>query len=323
MKALVVDRYGPPDVLRLQEVPKPRPGDGEVLVEVRTTAINDWDWGLVRGRPYVFRLIFGFRRPKLSILGVEVAGTVEAVGEGARRFGLGDRVYGDISEAGQGGFAEYVCVHENALGPMPSEMTFEQAAAIPHAAGLAVQGLIDHGRLRDGERVLINGAGGGVGVIGVQVAKRLGCEVTGVDSAEKLDAMTSLGFDHVIDYRREDFTRNGRRYDLILDAKSTRSPLSLLRSLAPGGRYMTVGGRVPRLIQIAWLGRLINKLTDKQIRLVTLEPNKSLDYVNEMFETTGLETLIDGLYPLSEVPRALRRFGEAEHIGKIVVTLGR
>ena len=283
------------------------------------TAINDWDWSLVRGRPYVFRLLFGLRRPKLSIFGVEVAGTVEGTGGGVTRFQRGDRVYGDISEAGQGGFAEFVCVSEDALGSMPAAMTFEQAAAIPHAAGLAVQGLVDHGRVRNGERILINGAGGGVGTLGVQIAKRYGCEVTGVDRGSKLDSMTSLGFDQVIDYQREDFTRNGRRYDLILDTKSTRSPLSLLRSLTSGGRYMTVGGRVPSLIQVAWLGRLIERMSDKQLRLVTLEPNKSLAYVNEMFETNGLQPVIDGVFPLSEVPRALQRFGEAEHVGKIVI----
>ena len=309
MKALVVDRYGPPDLLRLEEV----------LVRIRMTAINDWDWSLVRGRPYVFRLLFGLRRPKLSIFGVEVAGTVEGTGGGVTRFQPGDRVYGDISEAGQGGFAEFVCVSEDALGSMPAAMTFEQAAAIPHAAGLAVQGLVDHGRVRNGERILINGAGGGVGTLGVQIAKRYGCEVTGVDRGSKLDSMTSLGFDQVIDYQREDFTRNGRRYDLILDTKSTRSPLSLLRSLTSGGRYMTVGGRVPSLIQVAWLGRLIERMSDKQLRLVTLEPNKSLAYVNEMFETNGLQPVIDGVFPLSEVPRALQRFGEAEHVGKIVI----
>ncbi|MFQ5570579.1 MAG: NAD(P)-dependent alcohol dehydrogenase [Rhodothermales bacterium] len=213
MKAIVLTRYGSPDVLRLEEVAKPEPRDDEVLVKVHATAVNDWDWSFVRGKPYIYRLMFGLVRPRVAILGVEVAGIVEATGNHVAKFQPGYHVYGDISEAGFGGFAEYVCVSEDALSRKPPGMTFEQAAALPHAAMLALQGLVDLGRIRQGESVLINGAGGGVGTIGVQIAKQFGAEVTGVDSALKLDMLRSMGFDHVIDYQREDFTRNGQLYD--------------------------------------------------------------------------------------------------------------
>lgn len=189
MRAIVLTHYGSSDVLQMQEVDKPEPKDNEVLVKVCATAVNDWDWCFVRGRPYIYRLIFGLLKPKVTVLGAEVAGTVEAVGSGVCKFRPGDDVYGDLSEARFGGFAEYVCVHEDALAPKPLGMTFEQAAAIPHAAMLAKQGLVDVGRIRQGECVLINGAGGGVGTIGVQIAKQYGAEVTGVDSDFKLDAL--------------------------------------------------------------------------------------------------------------------------------------
>lgn len=321
MKAIVFRRYGSPDVLRLEEVPKPEPREDEVLVRVRATAVNDWDWSFVRGKPYVYRLMFGLVRPGVAVLGAEVAGTVEAAGRRATRFQPGDDVYGDLSEAGFGGFAEYVSVREDALARKPPGMTFEQAAALPHAAMLALQGLVDVGQIRPGERVLINGAGGGVGTLGVQIAKQFGAEVTGVDAALKLGMLRAMGFDHVVDYRREDFTRTGRRYDLILDTKTNRSPFRYLRALKPGGRYVTVGGQVPRLLQVFSLGPLVSRLTGKQVRIVALKPNKDLGYINELFEKNGLELVIDGPYPLHDVPQAVRRFGEAQHIGKVVITV--
>ena len=321
MKAIVLTRYGSPDVLQLEEMAKPEPRDDEVLVKVRATAVNDWDWCFVRGRPYIYRLLFGLVSPKVAVLGAEVAGIVEATGNGATKFQPGDHVYGDISEAGFGGFADYVCVREDALDRKPLGMTFEQATALPHAAMLALQSLVDVGQIRQGERVLINGAGGGVGTIGVQIAKQYGAEVTGVDNALKLDTLRSMGFDHVIDYRREDFTRNGQHYDLILDTKTNRSPFRYLRSLKPGGRYVTVGGRLPRLLQAFCMGPLISRVSGKHVRIVTLKPNKDLGYVNDLFETNGLECVIDGPYQLSDVPQAVQRFGEAKHIGKVVITV--
>lgn len=323
MKAIVLTRYGSPDTLELQEVAKPEPGEDEVLVRVHTTSVNDWDWSFVRGRPYIYRLLFGLRKPKVRVLGAEVAGTVEAVGSRVTLFRPGDHVYGDISDAGLGGFAEYVCVREDALARKPPKMTFEEAAALPHAAMLALQGLVDVGRLRQGEEVLINGAGGGVGTIGVQIAKQFGAEVTAVDREFKLDALKEVGFDHIIDYRQVDFTRTGQRYDVILDTKTNRSPFTYLRALNPGGRYVTVGGQPLRLIQAVAMGPLFSATTGKRIRLVSLKPNKDLGYINGLFESGALKCLIDGSYPLTEVPQALRRFGEAKHVGKIVITVGR
>ena len=322
VQAIVFHQYGPPEILQLAEIPKPEPGEGEVLVKVRATAVNDWDWSFVRGKPWLYRLMFGLTKPKVNVLGAEVAGTVEAVGRGATRFQAGDAVYGDISEAGFGGFAEYVCVREDALGPKPPKMTFEQATAIPHAAMLAYQGLVDVGQIQPGEKVLINGAGGGVGTLGVQIAKQFDAEVTGVDSAAKLDMLRSMGFDHVLDYRRDDFTQGERKYDLILDTKTNRSVFRYLRVLRPGGRYVTVGGQTPRLLQVFFLGSLLARIWGKSARLVALKPNKDLGYVNDLFESHGLECAIDGPYPLRETPQAIQRFGEAKHLGKVVITVG-
>ena len=238
MKAVVLTRFGSSEALQLREVEKPTPRDGEVLVQVHATAVNDWDWVFMRGRPLSYRPLLGLFRPKVSILGAEVAGRIESVGAGVKRFQPGDEVYGDISESGFGGFAEYVSVREDALASKPPEMTFEEAASLPHAAMLAIQGLYDHGKLRDGQKLLINGAGGGVGTLGIQIAKTHNVETTAVDSGAKLDMLRAIGCDHVIDYEKEDFTKNGQRYDLILDTKTNRSPLSYARSLSPNGMYV-------------------------------------------------------------------------------------
>lgn len=314
-------RYGPPEVLHLAEVPQPVPADDEVLVRVRATAVNDWDWNFVRGRPVALRPLFGRLRPEHGILGVDVAGQVESVGADVTRFRAGDEVYGDLSEAGFGAFAEYVSAPEHALAIKPSGMSFEQAATVPHAANLAVQGLVDAGGIRPGMKVLINGGGGGVGMFGVQIARAHDAEVTGVDSADKAGMMRELGFDHVIDYRCEDFTRNGRRYDLILDAKTTRAPWSYLRSLAPGGTYATVGGHLDRLVLVGLAGRLFGRFGTRTLRVVALQPNKDLDYVSQLYEAGQLRFVIDGPFELSQVAEAVKRFGEAKHQGKVVIAV--
>jgi len=321
LKAIVLSHYGPPEDLQLQDVDKPQPKDDEVLVEVHASSINDWDWCFVRGKPYVYRLMFGLSTPGCSILGAEVAGTVVAVGQQVTMFKPGDNVYGDLSESGFGGFAEYVCVPEHALASKPAGMTFEQAAALPHAAMLALQGLVDIGQLDRGEQVLINGAGGGVGTIGVQIAKQYNAEVTGVDSAAKLDMLRDIGFDHVIDYRIQDFTRDSQQYDLILDTMTTRSPFSYLRALKSGGRYVTVGGNVLRMLQLVCASWPIARFFRKQVSIVALKPNSDLSYINSFFETRGLRLEIDGTYALSEVPEAIARFGNAQHRGKIVISV--
>ena len=320
MKAIVYTTYGPPDVLQLTEIEKPVPKENEVLVKVFAASLNDWDWGLLRGDSLVIRLMNGIGKPKKTILGSDIAGRVEAIGKSVTRFKVGDEVYGDLS-SDWGGFAEYVCARENFLEKKPPGMTFEQAAAIPQAAMLAVQGLIDIGNITNGQKILINGAGGGVGTFGVQIAKLYGAEVTGVDRSEKLDMMCSVGFDHVIDYTKEDFTRNKKQYDLILDTKTNRSVFAYPGTLTPGGKYVTVGGSMPHLFQTFVFGWLVSLIYKKKIRIVALKQNKDLLYMNDLFEKGKLKFIIDGPFSLEEVPNAFRLFGEGKHKGKIVVNI--
>jgi NADPH:quinone reductase-like Zn-dependent oxidoreductase len=318
MKALLYDKYGSAEVLEIREIERPAPKKNEVLVRIHAVSINDWDWGLVQGKG-VNRMIGGLFRPK-KIIGCDVAGRVVDVGDEVKRFRPGDAVFGDLCRAGFGGFAEYVCASESALARMPERMTFEQAAAIPQAGTLAYQGLFARGPLRPGQKVLINGAGGGVGTFAIQIAKLHDVEVTGVDSAEKLVMMRSIGFDHVIDYRTEDFTKSGKRYDLILDTKTNRSLFDYARALNPGGTYATVGG-TSHLAQVGLLGPWIGRLIKKHVVLVMLKPNKGLPYLCEMFEAGKLVPVIDGPYRFGQAREAFRLFGAAKHKGKIVITI--
>ena len=322
MRALIRDRYGPPDVLEVREIERPAPKEREVLVRVHAASINDWDWELLQ-RPAI---PLGRRTPRVRILGSDIAGRVEAVGAGVQRLQIGDEVYGDLSRfgfgGGWGGFAEYVCAPEQALAHKPARMTFQQAAALPQAGQLAVQGLFAGGPLKPGQKILINGAGGGVGTIAIQLAKAQDVEVTGVDSAVKLDMMRTIGFDHVIDYEKEDFTKNGLRYDLILDTRTTHGPFEYVRSLNPGGTYATVGGKqMGLLLQFAIFGWWIRQTANKTVRLIMLKQNKDLAYLNERFEAGGLNPVLDGPYELSEGREAFRHFGAAKHKGKVVITM--
>ncbi|MGH9242005.1 MAG: NAD(P)-dependent alcohol dehydrogenase [Vicinamibacterales bacterium] len=320
MRALIRDRYGLTDVLEVREIERPVPRPDEVLVQVHAASINDWDWGLLQGPTLPF-----MRTPPKPILGSDVAGRVVGLGSGVRRFRVGDAVYGDLSRMGPhgwGGFAEYVCARERSLVPKPARMTFEQAAALPQAGQLAVQGLFAAGPLKPGQKILINGAGGGVGTIGVQIAKAQGAEVTGVDSAMKLEMMRSIGFDHVIDYEKEDFTKNGKCYDLIVDTKTNRTPAEYERSLNPGGTYATVGGpEMKVLFGIMLAGWARGLVTGKRLRLVGLKTNRDLPYLNEQFEAGRLVPVIDGPYALDQGADAFRRFGSGNHQGKVVITM--
>jgi NADPH:quinone reductase-like Zn-dependent oxidoreductase len=320
MKAVVLDRYGTPDVLRLRDVERPTPEAGQVLVRVLAASLNDWDWGMLRGSPEN-RLLSGLLRPRVHILGCDIAGRVEAVGGGVTAFRPGDEVYGDLSGSGFGAFAEYVCAQEAGLAHKPAAMTFEQAAAIPQAGMLAVQGLIDVGRIRSGQKVLLNGAGGGVGTIAVQIARLYDAEVTVVDKPGKLEMLRALGADHVIDYLTEDFTEGGRRYDLILDVKTNRSPFAYARALEINGTYAALGGSISRLLQTLVLGPLLAWLQHKHVRVVGLKPNKDLAYMNELFEAGDLQPVIDRSYELAELPEAFRFYSTGDHQGKIVVTM--
>lgn len=320
MKAIVYDKYGAAENLEIREVSNPEPKDNEVLVKVHAVSINDWDWQLLQGSLFINRMQNGLFKPKRKILGSDIAGRIEATGKNVSKFKPGDEVYGDLSGR-WGGFAEYVCASENALARKPATMTFEQAAAIPQAGMLALQGLRDNGQIQSGQKILINGAGGGVGTFGIQLLKEYDVEVTGVDSAEKLEIMRTLGFDHVIDYTKEDFTKSGHQYDLILDTKTNRPMSSYTRTLKPNGLYATVGGDTMRILQAFLLGRWINMTQKKRIVVVILKVNKDLDYINELFEVGKIKPVIDRTFTLDELPEAMRYYGEGKQMGKVLISL--
>ena len=320
MKAVVYTKYGSPDVLQLKEVEKPTPKDDEILIKVHAASVNASDWEFLTGKPLYTR-IWGLLKPKYKILGSDIAGRVEAVGKNVKQFQPGDEVFGDILES-WGGFAEYVCAPENALMLKPASMTFEQAAAIPQAAVVALQGLRDKGKIQRGQKVLINGAGGGAGTFALQIAKLFGAEVTGVDSTEKLDMMRSIGADHVIDYTQKDFTKNGQCYDLILDLVAYRSIFDYKRALSPKGIYVLVGGSMARIFQVLFLGPWISMTGSKKMGILAHKQNKNdINFVKELFEAGKVGPFIDRRFTLSEVPEALRYLGEGHAKGKVVITL--
>ena len=320
MKAVVYTRYGPPDVLRLTDLQMPVPNDDEVLVQVHAVSLNATDWEVLRGKPLYSRIMGPFR-PRHNILGSDIAGRVQAAGRNATRFGPGEDVFADILSH-MGGFAESVCVPETALAPMPAGMTYEQAAALPQAGAIALQGIQDKGQVQPGQTVLINGAGGGSGMYAIQLAKLNGAEVTGVDNSEKLEFMRSLGADHVIDYTRDDFTRNGRTYDLILDLAAHRAAFAYKSSLMPGARYLYVGGSVATLLQVLLIGPVIGRTEGKKIRLLAVRQGaQHLAPIIDLCQAGKLATVIDRRYRLNEVPEALRYLGEGHAKGKVVVIL--
>ena len=320
MKAIVYTEYGPPEILQLKEVPEPTPRDDEVLIKVQAASVNRSDWEMLRGKP-LFARIGGLLRPRRQILGSDIAGRVEVTGRNVTRFRPGDEVFGDNLPR-MGGFAEYVCARESALALKPASMTFEEVAAIPQSAVIALQGIRDKGQVQPGQQVLISGAGGGAGTFAVQLAKLYGAEVTGVDNTGKLDFMRSLGADHVIDYTREDFTKNGKQYDLILDIVAHRSVFAYKRALRANGSYFLAGGSVATIFQILLLGPWIRATTGKKIRILAVKPNlKDLVYVTELCEAGKVTPVIDRRFPLSEVPEALRYLGEGHTKGKVVITV--
>ncbi|MDH3975185.1 MAG: NAD(P)-dependent alcohol dehydrogenase [Deltaproteobacteria bacterium] len=322
MKAIVYEKYGLPDVLQLKEVAKPAPKDDEVLVKVHAASVNDWDWGLLRGKPFVNRLMAGFPKPKkIKIPGCDIAGSVEAVGSKVKRLKAGDEVFGDISRCHFGGFAEYVCAREEALTLKPAGMTFDEAAALPQAGILALQGLRHKGHIQPGQKVLINGAGGGAGTFAIQIAKSLGLHVTAVDSTIKLEKMRSLGAEHVIDYTEEDFTKNGQHYDLIIDMMGFHPFFDYRRSLSPKGRYVLVGGSSRLCNEVVFLGPWFSMTGSKKMGLLLHKANKELEDLIALFEAGKVKPVIDRRYPLSEVPEAMRHFGSGKVVGKLVITV--
>lgn len=322
MRAFIFEKYGNPEkVLSIKNVDIPKPKQNEVLVKVFATAVNDYDWSLITGRPYLYRLMYGIIKPKIKIAGMEFSGIVKEVGSGVNNIKIGDAVLGDTSNFGLGTFAEYICINEKSLIKKPENMSFEEAASVPHAFCLALQALKDLGNIENAQKLLINGAGGGVGTFGLQIAKLYDCEVTGVDSKNKLDMMKSIGFDHVIDYEKINFTKNGKEYDLILDCKSNRTAFSYLRSLKQNGRYITIGGKISSLLGIFILGKVITRFSKKITKVLMLKPNKGVNKFIELFNQNKITTQIDGPYSFNEIPRLIKYFGEAKHIGKVIVKI--
>ena len=318
MKAIVYHKYGSPDVLKLEEVEKPSPRDDEILIKIHAVSVNGSDREGLIGKPLYARM-GGLRKPGYPILGSDIAGRVEAVGKNNTEFQVGDAVFGEIPGY-KGGFAEYVCTRGRTMARKPATLTFEEAAAIPQAGVIALRAMRDKGQVQPGQKVLINGAGGGAGTFAVQLAKLYGAEVTGVDNTGKMEFLRSLGADHLIDYTRQDFTRNGKQYDLILDVIAHRSVFAYARALKPKGTYFFVGGSVPTLFQILFLGPLIKRITGKQICILAVPQNrKDLISITELCEAGKVRPVIDRVYPFSEVPEALRYVGEGRTKGKIVI----
>jgi NADPH:quinone reductase-like Zn-dependent oxidoreductase len=316
MKAFMGEKYGPPESLRIAEVEKPAPDADEVLVKVLAVSVNPADWHSMRGKPLFSRLTLGLLRPKHKILGVDIAGVVEAVGSGATRFKPGDEVYANLLDHGYGGFAEYVSVPVNALTSKPANLSFEEAAAVPMAAVTALQGLLHHGDIQPTQQVLINGASGGVGTFAVQIAKSYGPEVTGVTSTRNLDLVRSLGADRVVDYTTTDFAHAGRRYDLILDTIGNRSVADLRRALAEGGKAAVVGfTSMAKLMGVSLRGR-------KDIAMVSARVAvKDLELLSRLIEAGKVRPEIDRRYPFAEIPAAIAYLEQGHARGKVVVRI--
>jgi len=319
MRAITYTEYGSPDVLRFTEVAKPAPKDNQVLIKVRAASLNALDWRMMRGKPFFARLVIGgLRKPKITRPGVDVAGQVEAVGRNVTQFKPGDEVFG----ACRGAFAEYVCVIEDKLALKPANISFEEAAAVPVAAITALQGLRDEGRIQRGQKVLVDGASGGVGTFAVQIAKSFGAEVTAVCSTRNVDTARSIGADRVIDYTREDFTQSGQRYDLIIAANAYHSIFDYRRALRPKGIYVMAGGGGVQMLEGMFLGPLLSLIGSKKMRSFLARINKKdLVLLKDLLEARTIVPVIDRRFPLSEAAQAIRYVEEEHAKGKVVITV--
>ena len=319
MRAITYTEYGSPDVLRFTDVAKPAPKDNQVLIKVRAASLNALDWRMMRGKPFFARLVIGgLRKPKITRPGVDVAGQVEAVGRNLTQFKPGDEVFG----ACRGAFAEYVCVIEDKLALKPANISFEAAAAVPVAAITALQGLRDEGRIQRGQKVLVDGASGGVGTFAVQIAKSFGAEVTAVCSTRNVDTARSIGADRVIDYTREDFTQSGQRYDLIIAANAYHSIFDYRRALRPKGIYVMAGGGGVQMLEGMFLGPLLSLIGRKKMRSFIARINKKdLVLLKDLLEAGKVVPVIDRRFPLSGVAEAVRYLEEGHAKGKVVITV--
>jgi len=320
MKAIVYTKYGSPDVLELKEVEKPAPKDNEVLIKIHAASVNAYDWHFLTADIFLIRLMGGgLLKPKDTRLGADMAGRVEEVGRNIKQFRPGDEVFGDVSH---GGFAEYVCAPESKLALKPVNLSFKEAAAVPMAALTALQGLRDEGQTHPGQKVLINGASGGVGTFAVQIAKSFGAEVTAVCSTHNVDQARSLGADHVIDYTREDFTQNGQQYELILAANGYHSLSAYKRALTPQGIYVMAGGKPAQIFQAMLMGPWMSETGGKKMGGVSAKiDQKDLGLIKELIEAGKVKPVIDRWYSLSETAEALRYLGTGHAKGKVVITM--
>lgn len=320
MKAIVYTKYGSPDVLELKEVEKPMPKEDEVLVRVHAMSVNPADWRRMRGAPFLARLDTGLLKPKYRVLGADIAGRVDAVGANVTQFKPGDEVFGDIST---GGFAEYACTTEDKFVLKPSNLSFEEAAAVPLAANTALQGLRDKGQIQPGQKVLVNGASGGVGTFAVQIAKSFGATVTGVCSTGNLDMVRSIGADHVVDYTKEDFTRNGHVYDLIFDAVGNCSVADYKRVLAPKGTCVIIGfTTMAHMFKVIFQATLVSKRGSQKIAPMNAHINQEdLDFLKGLIEADKIEPVIDRRYPFSEIPEAVEYLERGHGRGKVIITV--
>lgn len=317
MKAIVYETYGQPDVLHLKDVEQPVPAKDELLIKIKASSINSWDWDLITGEPKLYRLLSGLFKPKNKTPGFDVAGIVVAVGKDVTKFGPGDEVVGDMSEALMGAFAEFTCAREKDLVLKPSSLSFEQAASVPQAAILAWQGINFKRTIQSGDKVLINGAGGGVGAFAIQMAKLMGAEVTAVDSGEKLEMMIALGADHVMEYQITDFVKSGKKFDRIVDVVASRPVNDYRGVLNNGGILAVIGGKVPALLKVALAG--VFNTGSKTTGIVVHKPNKDLSLILDLISTGKIKAVIDRSYNLENIQEAFRYYGSGKHKGKIVI----
>lgn len=320
MKSIIFHTYGTADELEFKEVPKPTCSSDEVLIKIHAASVNDWDWGLLRGKPFINKLLFGFFKPKVKTLGLDISGVVEMAGSKVSKLKVGDEVLGDISGYKWGGFAEYVCVKESFLELKSPNITFQEAAAMPQAGVLAIQGFKDYMDAAKGQHILINGAGGGCGSFAIQIAKNAGLHVTGVDTSSKFDTMLSLGADEVIDYRTDDFTENEAHYDLILDFAGHHPLFHYKRALKRHGMYLLVGGSSALIIKCILLGPILSLFGTKKMSILAHVPNKYLDELIKLTQEDQLTVVIDRIFELQKVPQALEYFGTGKAKGKIVIS---
>ena len=322
MKAIVHEEHGPPDVLQLKEVEEPTPRDDEALVKVHAAAINSGNMFSVSGKPFLARMSTGLLRPKYLNPGSDVAGRVEAVGKNVTKFKPGDEVFGDNYGSGMGTYAEYVCVPESELALKPANITFEEAAAVPQAALVALQGLRNKGQIQAGQRVLVIGASGGNGTFAVQIAKAFGAEVTAVCSTRNIELVRSIGADHVIDYTREDFAQNGEQYDLIIAMAGYRPLQDYKRALRPGGIFVWAGGPLKGLFEAMALGPWFSRKGNKKLTNLSHQPNQDdLVYVAGLMEADKVKSVIDRCFPLEETAEAFRHYKAGHMQGKVVITV--